>query len=65
MADEEPTQPPPPKAKEVDEGLAAWANLVHDHLTAQSGVEIIGKAGGVVVFKFRGQEFAVHVQRVS
>jgi len=66
MADErEPTQPPPPKAKEVDEGLAAWANLVHDHLTAQSGVDIIGKAGGSVLFRFRGQEFAVTIRRVS
>jgi hypothetical protein len=49
----------------VDEGLAAWANLVHDHLTAQSGVDIIGKAGGSVLFRFRGQEFAVTIRRVS
>jgi hypothetical protein len=67
VADEqEPTQPPPPKAaKPVDEGLAAWADLVRDHLTAQSGIEIVGKAGGSVHFKFRGQTFAVTVQRVS
>jgi hypothetical protein len=65
MADE-PTQPPPPQAaKAVDEGLAAWAKLVHDHLAMQSGVEIVGKAGGSVHFKFRGQTFAVHVQRTS
>jgi hypothetical protein len=67
VADEqEPTQPPPPKAaKAVDEGLAAWANLINDHLVAQSGVEVIGKAGGSVHFRFRGQTFTVHVQRVS
>jgi hypothetical protein len=67
VADEqEPTQPPPPKAaKAVDEGLAAWANLVHDHLTTQSGVQIVGKAGGSVHFKFRGQTFSVHVRRTS
>jgi hypothetical protein len=66
MADEiEPTQPPPPKAAPaVDEGLSAWANLVRDHLTAQSGVEIVGKDGGSVHFKFRGQEFSMYIQRV-
>jgi hypothetical protein len=64
MADEqEPTQPPPPTP--ADEGLAHWATLIEDLLRAQSGVEIIGRAGGVVVFKFRGQEFALHVQRTS
>jgi hypothetical protein len=65
MAEREPTQPPPPKVKEADEGLAAWGNLVRDHLVAQSGVEIVGKAGGSIHFRFRGQEFAVTVQRVS
>jgi hypothetical protein len=62
---ERPTQPPPKAAKPVDEGLAAWANLVHDHLTTQSGVQIIGKAGGSVHFQFRGQTFAVHIHRTS
>jgi len=61
--EQEPTQPPPPPP--VDEGLAAWGNLVHDHLVAQNGVEIIGKAGGSVHFKFRGQTFSVQIQRVS
>jgi hypothetical protein len=64
MADEqEPTQPPPPPP--VDEGLAAWADLIHGQLVTQSGVEIVGKAGGSVHFRFRGQTFAVHIQRTS
>jgi hypothetical protein len=64
MADEiEPTQPPPPLSQ-VDEGLAAWGNLVRDHLVAQSGVEIVGKDGGSVHFRFRGQEFSIYIQRV-
>jgi hypothetical protein len=64
MADEqEPTQPPPPPP--VDEGLAAWATLVEDLIRPQSGVEIVGHAGGSVSFRFRGQTFVVTVQRTS
>jgi hypothetical protein len=68
MADDNelpPIAPPVIPVVQADEGLAAWANLVHDHLAAQSGVEMTGKAGGTVHFKFRGQTFAVHVHRVS
>lgn len=56
---------PAKTAVPVDEGLAAWANLVHDNLVSQSGLEIIGKTGGSVHFKFRGQTFAVTIQRTS
>jgi hypothetical protein len=59
---ERPTQPPPAPA--VDEGLASWANLVQQSLVTQSGVEIVGKDGGSVHFRFRGQEFSIYVQRV-
>jgi hypothetical protein len=65
VAEREPTHPPPPKVKEVDEGISAWANLVRDHLVTQSGVEIVGKNGGSVHFRFRGQEFSIYIQRVS
>jgi hypothetical protein len=49
----------------VDEGLVHWANLVRAALQAQSGVEIIGTDGGSLHFAFRGQSFAITVQRTS
>lgn len=65
--DESPNPPPPSRPPttpgNVDEGLAAWANLVHGNLGMQSGVEIVGMTGGSVRFKFRGQEFMVTIQR--
>ena len=66
MADDQPPQaPPPPRPAPVDEGIAAWGKLVHDHLRLQSGVEIVGTSGGSTHFKFRGQTFAVHVHRTG
>lgn len=68
MADEpeqEPTQRPVRTAPQVDEGLVAWANLVHDPIASQSGVEILQRQGSSIHFKFRGQTFAVHVQRLT
>jgi hypothetical protein len=56
---------PAKSAAPVDEGLTAWANLVHDNLVTQNGLEIVGRGGGSVHFRFRGQTFAVTVQRVS
>jgi hypothetical protein len=52
-------------AAPVDEGLAAWANLVRDQIGMQGGVEMIGAAGGSVQFRFRGQTFSVTIQRTS
>ncbi len=49
----------------TDEGLVAWANLVHDNLVTQSGLEVLGRSGGSFHFKFRGQTFAVTIQRTS
>lgn len=49
----------------VDEGLIAWANLVHDPIASQGGVEILQRQGSSIHFKFRGQTFAVTVQRLT
>ena len=49
----------------MDEGLVAWTDLVHDNLVHQAGLEVLGRAGGSFHFKFRGQTFAVTIQRVS
>ena len=56
-------RPQEPGVAQVDEGLAHWANLFHSHLATQAGVEIVGKHGGTVNFKFRGQTFSVSIQR--
>lgn len=67
MTDEqEPTKPPPvTRAVPVDEGLVAWADLLHGTLVSQTGVEITRKQGASVQFKFRGQTFSVSVQRTA
>lgn len=59
------TKEPQRRYVPVDQGLADWANLVHDHLVTVGGVEMTGRAGGSVVFKFRGQTFVVTIRRTS
>jgi hypothetical protein len=56
---------PAQSAVQVDEGLVAWANLVHDNLIHQNGIEVLGRSGGSFHFRFRGQTFAVTIQRTS
>ena len=53
--------PPAP----VDEGLSDWAKVVQAALMTQMGVTIVGFTGSTVHFKFRNQEFSIHVRRVS
>lgn len=57
--------PNPPTPAPVDEGLASWAKVVQSAIAAQAGVEMMGTTSSSVHFKFRGQEFSVHVRRVS
>jgi hypothetical protein len=54
-----------PPVATVDEGLASWARMLQGHLAMQTGVEMIGSVGSSVSFRFRGQEFSVHVYRTA
>jgi hypothetical protein len=56
---------PAASAAPVDEGLVSWARMLQSHLAMQTGVEMIGSAGSSVNFRFRGQEFSVHVYRTA
>lgn len=49
----------------VDEGLASWLQIVQQAIGAQNGVQLIGMGPGSLHFAFRGQAFAVTVQRTS
>lgn len=62
---EDPGQLTADPAARPDEGLASWGKVVQSALMAVNGVELSGTQGSSVYFSFRGQSFAVHIQRTS